>query len=168
MEGGKHLLAHSVNTECATISLRLRQGEVLHASSCALLEVPHLESEFACIGHQLEESSAQGIRLNGSKHVAPFVHHEALSLMRMPVVIHSQHCHAALLPRNQVTALGVELHADGLQKVTRVDAVVYRLLVERVIAGAVVRVTCLKVHGADGQVGVVTLLLRCLEDGEHP
>ena len=86
----------------------------------------------------------------------------------MPVVVHRQHRHAAPLPRNQVAALGVELHADGLHQVAGVDALVNCLLVERVLAGAVVRIPILVEHGADGQVGVVTLLLRSFEDREDP
>ena len=94
LEGGKHLLAHSVNTECATISLRLRQGKVLHAPSFTLPQVPHLEGELPRVGHNLKESPAQRVRLDGGEHVAPFVHHEApFRSSRSPLPHADARCH---------------------------------------------------------------------------
>ena len=129
------------------------------------MEIPHLKGEFPCIGYYLKKSSSQRVRLHGGKHIALLVHYKTFSFIRMPVVIHCQHRHMTSFACNQITSFGIELHTDGLGEITRVDAFTNSLNIQCIHRFPMVGKPMVVRDGSDGQVGIVPLCLRLLENG---
>ena len=83
------------------------------------------------------------------------------------IIRHCQHGNMAFLSLHHVSTFWIELHTDSLQSVIRIDSLLHRFHIKRVLLVAIIRISFFIQARVNAQIGIIPFFCRFAEYRKH-